>query len=51
MGGETLCPVKAVCPSVGECQSREARVGRVVNRGGVDRVGGVGGEIRKGHKS
>jgi hypothetical protein len=24
VGGETLGPVKAQCPSVGECQSREA---------------------------
>jgi hypothetical protein len=27
MGGETLCPVKAQCPNVGECQDVEARVG------------------------
>jgi hypothetical protein len=28
MGGEVLGPVKAQCPSVGECQGREAGVGR-----------------------
>jgi hypothetical protein len=27
MGGEALGPVKARCPSVGECQCREAEVG------------------------
>jgi len=27
MGGETLGPVKARCPSVGECQDREVEVG------------------------
>jgi hypothetical protein len=27
MGGQTLGPVKTECPSVGECQDGEARVG------------------------
>jgi hypothetical protein len=27
MGGETLGPVKAGCPSVGECQDRDGWVG------------------------
>jgi hypothetical protein len=30
MGGEALGPVKALCPSVGECQGQEARVGEWV---------------------
>ena len=33
MGGEALGPVKAGCPSVGECQDREAGVGGLVSRG------------------
>ena len=32
MGGEALGPVKAGCPSVGECQDREAGVGGLVIR-------------------
>ena len=27
MGGEALGPVKALCPSIGECQGREVGVG------------------------
>jgi hypothetical protein len=27
MGGETLGPVKVLCPSVGECQGQEVGVG------------------------
>jgi hypothetical protein len=34
MGGEALGPVKALCPSVGECQGQEAGVGGLVIRGG-----------------
>ena len=30
MGGEALGPVRALCPSVGECQGRDAEVGRWV---------------------
>jgi hypothetical protein len=33
MRGEALGPVKARCPSVGECQSREAVVGGWMSRG------------------
>jgi hypothetical protein len=31
--GEALGPVKALCPSVGECQGQEAGVGGLVIRG------------------
>ena len=33
MGGEALDPVKALCPSVGECQGQEVGVGGLVRRG------------------
>jgi hypothetical protein len=33
MGGEAFGPVKVLCPSVGECQGQEARVGGLVSRG------------------
>jgi hypothetical protein len=33
MGGDALGPAKALCLSVGECQDREAEVGRLVSRG------------------
>jgi hypothetical protein len=33
MGGVTLGPVKARCPSVGECQDQEAGMGGLVRRG------------------
>jgi hypothetical protein len=33
MGGETLGPMNVQCPSIGECQDREARVGGLVNGG------------------
>jgi hypothetical protein len=33
MGGEALGPVKALCPSVEECQGQEAGVGGLVSRG------------------
>ena len=33
MGGEAVGPVKALCPSVGECQDREAGVGGLVSSG------------------
>jgi hypothetical protein len=45
MGGETLDPMKAGCPSVGECEGREAGVGGWVgvhpprNRRRGDRIG------------
>jgi hypothetical protein len=34
MGGEALSPVKALCPSVVECQGQEAGVNGLVSRGG-----------------
>jgi hypothetical protein len=40
MGGEVLGPVKAPCPSVGECQGREAGVSGLVNRGSGDGIRG-----------
>jgi hypothetical protein len=36
MGGETLGPVKALCPNVGECQGQEAEVGGLVSKGKGD---------------
>jgi hypothetical protein len=49
MGGEDLGPVKALCPSVGECQDREAGVGMLVIRGMRENKGRVffRGETRK----
>jgi hypothetical protein len=41
MGGEALGPVKALCPSVGECQHQEAEVGGLVRRGWEEGIGGV----------
>ena len=50
MGGEALGPVKALCPSVGECLGQEVRVGGLVSRGSGEgiREGGCQREIRKG---
>ena len=39
MGGEVLCSMKALCPSVGECQGQEAGVGGLVSK----RREGIGG--------
>jgi hypothetical protein len=47
VGGEALGPVKAQCPSVGECQDREAGVSGLVSRG---RGYGVGGFCRGNEK-
>jgi hypothetical protein len=44
MKGEALGLVKALCPSVGECQGREAGVGGLVSKGRGDRIG----ELSKG---
>ena len=33
MGGEALGNVKALCPTIGECQCQEEGVGRLVSRG------------------
>jgi hypothetical protein len=38
MGGETLGPVKVLCPSVGECQGQEEGVGGLVSRGRVEEM-------------
>ena len=48
MGGEALCPEKAQCPSVGECQDREVVVGGLVSRGRGMGQGVFRGETRKG---
>jgi hypothetical protein len=50
MGGEALCPMKALCPSVGECQGQEAGGGGLVSRRRGEGMGRVffGGETRKG---
>jgi hypothetical protein len=50
MRGEALGLMKARCPSVGECQDREAGVGWLVNKGRGNRMGGFRGEMRKGDK-
>ena len=42
MGGEALGPVKALCPSVGECQGQEVGVGGLVNRGRGEGLSGWG---------
>jgi hypothetical protein len=44
---EALGPVKARCPSVGECQDREAGVGGLVNRGRGNGIGGFGRKIEE----
>ena len=41
MRGEALGPVKARCPSIEECQNREAGVGGLVSRGKRDGIGGI----------
>jgi hypothetical protein len=33
MGGDTLGPVKVLCPSMGECQGQEVGVGGLGSRG------------------
>jgi hypothetical protein len=48
MGGEALGPVKALCPSIGECQGQKAGVGGLVNRGMGEGTEVFGGETRKG---
>jgi hypothetical protein len=40
MRGEALGPVKERCPSVGECQDREAGMDEFVSRGRGDGIGG-----------
>ena len=48
MGGEALGPMKVLYPSIGECQAREAGVGRLGSRERGERIGDFGGETRKG---
>jgi len=45
MTGEALGPVKALCPSVGECQGQEAGMGGLVIR---ERADGIG-DFRRGN--
>jgi hypothetical protein len=40
MGREVLGPIKARCPSVGDCQGQEAGVGGLVSRGRGEGTGG-----------
>jgi hypothetical protein len=40
MGEETLSPMKALSPSVGECQGQEEGIGGLVIRGRVEEIGG-----------
>jgi hypothetical protein len=48
MGGEALDPVKALCPSIGECQNQEWElVGWGAGRGGGD-GGFLEGKLGKG---
>ena len=42
-------PVKAQCPSIGECQGQEVGVGRLVSRGREERVGGFWRGNKKGN--
>ena len=37
--GEALGPVKAVCPSIGECQAQESGVGGLRRRGSGEAIG------------
>jgi hypothetical protein len=39
MREEALGPVKVLCPSVGECQGQEVRVGGLVSRGKEEGIG------------
>jgi hypothetical protein len=39
MGGESLGPVKALCPSIGECQGQEVGVVGLVSRGNGEGIG------------
>jgi hypothetical protein len=34
MGGEAICPVKVLWPSIGECQGQKAELGGLVSGGG-----------------
>ena len=49
--GEALFPMKALCPSVWECQGQEVGVGGLVSREREKGMweGVLGGKARKGH--
>jgi hypothetical protein len=47
MGGEDLGPVKALCPSIGECHGKELEVGGLVSR---EKEEGIGGFWKKNHE-
>jgi hypothetical protein len=38
MGGETLGPMKVLCPRIGECLGQEMGVGRLGSRGKGERI-------------
>ena len=48
MGEEALGPGKVLCPSVGDCQGQEVRVGGLMSRGSVEGMGVFRGDTRKG---
>jgi hypothetical protein len=48
MGGEALGPMKALCPSVGECQDQEAGVCGLVSEGRREGMGVFEGKPGKG---
>jgi hypothetical protein len=48
MADEALGPVKALTPSVEECQGQEAGVGGLLSRERGQEMGVFGGETRKG---
>ena len=51
MGEKAIGPVKARCPSVGECQDREAELGGLGIRGSRERIGdfrGCGNHLERG---
>jgi hypothetical protein len=47
MGGEALGPMKALCPSVGECQGQEVGVDGLVSKGRREGMGVFRRETRK----
>jgi hypothetical protein len=46
MGEKAFGPVKALCPSVGECQGQEAEVGELVSWGRGQEIG----DFRRGNQ-
>ena len=40
MGGEALCPLKAVCPSEGQCQGQKSGMDLLVSRSRGEKIGG-----------